>query len=504
VYSDLQITRDLYCVRLKGKRQNPAALASLVRLNQRQRTLAAALRDDVYAICGASPPMTDCHGSSGAARQIVASMAQNHDNARASGLDHGLHRAPHMTTRRSAFLSFLLVALGLGVPVPRVAAQATAGTGGISTSSGGILWVLNKIGTDDYKDSTNRVPVNKAQCDAKANLSLQLTHIPQGYKYLETWLGTTCNEANRGSRVGTGGVSCTLVDDKEQNPVTTEDLNFQVSVEKMCAMGDGARSYFILPVNSLNATDAVMTYANVTLNVDQTPPSPATSVMGGKGQTEIEVKWMQPIEAYFYWIVVDTNVGANSGDASVEDDSGAAETGDASIDAGGVVVAGGASGSAGSSGASGSAGSSGASGSTASSGPPDHGPPECTSKYLTAGRHFDPRPDNLPPGVKSFYVDKMVSSRILSGADIGVPVAAVAVVADDLAKNDSVLSNIDCVHVVKTNGFWDGYKANGGDAVSGCTCSTPGAGHSTTSDSAWAGLAGLLGLAGYFRTRRRA
>jgi DNA-binding transcriptional LysR family regulator len=50
VFSDLQITRDLYCVRLKGKRQSPAALAFLDRLGQRQRTLAAAVRGDVYAI----------------------------------------------------------------------------------------------------------------------------------------------------------------------------------------------------------------------------------------------------------------------------------------------------------------------------------------------------------------------------------------------------------------------------------------------------------------------
>jgi MYXO-CTERM domain-containing protein len=312
----------------------------------------------------------------------------------------------------------------------------------------------------------------------------------------------TCNDANRANRVGTGGMSCIWVADKEQNPVNTEDLNFQVSVEEMCKLGDGARSYFILPVNTLMGTDAVSTYANVTLNVDQTPPSPATSVKGGSGETEIPVNWTQPTEAYYYWVIVDTNVGANNADAGIDastEDSGAAESGDASIDAGGGLVVGG----AGSSGASGSAGSSGASGSAGSSGPPNHGPAECASRYLTAGMTFDPEA-KLPPGVKAFFIDKMVSSTILSGSDIGAPVAAVAVIADDLGKNESVLSNIDCVHVVKTNGFWDGYKANGGDAVAGCACSAPGAGQRTTLHAtAWAGLAGLLGLAGYFRTRRR-
>jgi MYXO-CTERM domain-containing protein len=408
-----------------------------------------------------------------------------------------------MTTRTSAFLSLVLLTLGLGLPLPHAAAQGTAGTGG-GTSAGGIIWVLNKIGADNYTDPTNRIPINKAQCDAKADLSLTLTRIPQGFKYLETWLGTTCNDANRANRGGTGMMNCIYVDSKEQDPVTTQDLNFQVSVEQMCRQGDGARSYFVLPVNTVMGTDAVMTFATVTLNVDQTPPSAPTSVKGGSGETEIPVTWTQPTEAYYYWVIVDTNVGANVSDAGVDasaDDSGAAGSGGASGDVGGA--AGESGGTGGSGGAAGSSGSGGAAGSSGSGGASNHGPAECASRYLTAGTHFNPQQDKLPPGVKSWFIDKKVSSTTLSGAEIGVPVGAVAVIADDLGKNESVLSNIDCVHVVKTNGFWDGYKAGGGDAQPGCACSTPGAGHRTTADSAWAWLAGLLGLAGYFRTRRR-
>ncbi|HEY2732915.1 MAG TPA: LysR substrate-binding domain-containing protein [Polyangiales bacterium] len=49
-FSDLTIRRDLYLITLKGKRQSPAAVAFLELLHQRQRSLRASQRGDVYAI----------------------------------------------------------------------------------------------------------------------------------------------------------------------------------------------------------------------------------------------------------------------------------------------------------------------------------------------------------------------------------------------------------------------------------------------------------------------
>jgi MYXO-CTERM domain-containing protein len=95
------------------------------------------------------------------------------------------------------------------------------------------------------------------------------------------------------------------------------------------------------------------------------------------------------------------------------------------------------------------------------------------------------------------------ASRASAQATAGSMLAAVAVISDDLAKTTSVLSNISCLQVVETNGFWEKYKASGGDAEQGCVCSTPGAGHRGTSNAQWPWLAGLLGVVGFLRTRRR-
>jgi MYXO-CTERM domain-containing protein len=426
-------------------------------------------------------------------------MAQKHDNPRACGVDRGLHRSPDMTTRTSAFLTLLWLTLVFDLPASRAAAQATAGTGGLAgQATGGITWFLNKVGAEPYVDTSYRTPINKEQCDAKALLTFTLTGIPQGNKYLETWAGTMCDQANRQTRVD--AIPCVYVDSKEQDPVTTQDTNFQVSVEQMCLQGDGAREYFVLPTNTVNTTAAVTPFAHVTLQIDTDPPSAPTSVQGGSGETEIPVTWTQPTDAYYYWVVVDTTAGTATPDAGMgvaAEDSGAAPSGGAGdgTGGGGTGGSGGAAGNKGGSGSSGSAGS-------APTGPFDNGGPLCPSRFLIAGSKFNPK-DKLPAGVFAKFIDKKVSSTTFTGSEIGSKLAAVAVISDDLAKNNSVLSNISCLQVVETNGFWEKYKATGGDAEQGCVCSTPGAGKRGTSKTLLPWLAGLLGIVGFWRTRRR-
>jgi MYXO-CTERM domain-containing protein len=411
-----------------------------------------------------------------------------------------------MTTRTSAFLTLLWLTLVFDLPASPAAAQ-TAGTGGLAgQATGGITWFLNKVGNTPYVDTSYRTPINKEQCDAEAMLTFTLTGIPQGFKYLETWAGTTCNEANRGTRID--ATSCVLVDSKEQDPVTTQDTNFQVSVKEMCKLGDGARQYFVLPTNTLNDTAAATTFANITLQIDTDPPSPPTDVKGGSGETEIPVTWVQPTDAYYYWVVVDTTAGQVSADAGVDaaaEDSGAAPSGGTGDGTGGSGSGGmgGSSGAAGSSGMSGSSGAAGSSGGSGTTGHGNNGGPLCPSRFLFEGAAFNPASDKLPPGMFSRFIDKKVSSTTFSGDEIGSKLAAVAVISDDLAKNQSVLSNISCLQVVETNGFWEKYKAAGGTADQGCACSIPGAGRGGTSNALWPWLAGLIGIVGVWRTRRR-
>ena len=412
-----------------------------------------------------------------------------------------------MTTRTSAFLTLLGLTLVFDLPAPRASAQ-TAGTGGLAgQATGGITWFLNKVGETPYVDTSYRTPINKEQCDANALLTFTLTGIPQGNKGLETWVWhdvrpsqssdpRRCDALHirRQQRAGSGDHA------GHQFPgACGSDVHMQ---------GDGARQYFILPTNTLMTTAAVTPFANVTLQIDTDPPAAPTSVKGGSGETEIPVTWTQPTDAYYYWVVVDTTAGQVFADAGVDaatEDSGAAPSGRNWRRHGwfrqrrdgrqqrccGQRRQ-----------FSGSAGSSG-SGGAGTTGTGNNGGPLCPSRFLVEGAVFNPASDKLPPGMFSRFIDKKVSSTTFTGAEIGSKLAAVAVISDDLAKNQSVLSNISCLQVVETNGFWDKYKAAGGDAEQGCVCSTPGAGRRGTSNTVWPWLAGLLGIVGFWRTRRR-
>jgi hypothetical protein len=92
-----------------------------------------------------------------------------------------------------------------------------------------------------------------------------------------------------------------------------------------------------------------------------------------------------------------------------------------------------------------------------------------------AGDELPADPKKLPTELGGKKLTGKVSSATINGDDLGSKLAAVGVIAVDLAGNASPVSNIACVKVVPTTGFWDKYKANGGKAESGCACSLPGA-----------------------------
>ena len=324
-------------------------------------------------------------------------------------------------TRTSASGLALGTALALLSSVPFAAAQ-TAGTGGTSTTTGGgtVTWLLTTIGDEKYTDTSYMTPVNAAQCAANAELHLSLTGIPTGTKYLEVWVGDKCDAGNRATRIGETP-PCEHVKFKEQDTTVTADTDFTIPVGPACMLGDGKRSYYILPVMTLMGSDTISPFALVTLPYDQTPPSAPTSVKGGAGQTEISVSWKQPSDTFFFWVVADTNVGAAAG-----------------VDA---------------------------------------GSDSCASATLRDGDEFDPDISPLPDGIWVRHITEKASSTTLSADDLGISEgeAAVAVIAEDRGHNRSVLSNVACIHVVPTVGFWDSYKGAGGSADAGCACTALGA-----------------------------
>jgi MYXO-CTERM domain-containing protein len=337
----------------------------------------------------------------------------------------------------------------LAVPVGS-AQTGVAGTGGStsSTNTGGITWLLTNVGSEKWVDTSYKTPINKRQCDANEDLHISLTGIPMGFKYLEVWVGDNCQAGDRATRVGTA--LCTYVKIKEQDPSLIADSDFTIPLEEICKLGDGARSYYILPVTTMMGTEPVTTFAKVTLNIDKTPPAAPTGVSAGAGQTMIPVGWSQPSDSFYFWLVIDRNV--NGGYT----DSGAGASAD------------------------------------------------CTSSSLTAGEEFDPESPSLPDGVVPIHLKEKVSKTTLTSEQIGITEGqvAVAVIAEDLGFNRSVLSNVACAQVVPTTGFWDAYHAAGGEAEPGCACATPGAGL-PNAHIAWPVLTALGLLAGARRRMRR-
>jgi MYXO-CTERM domain-containing protein len=124
---------------------------------------------------------------------------------------------------------------------------------------------------------------------------------------------------------------------------------------------------------------------------------------------------------------------------------------------------------------------------------------ECTSEILKQGEdvNLDELADNRNIGIDE--VPGKVEKTTVSGDSLGARRVAMAVVAADLAGNISQISNVDCLQVVATNGFWDTYKANGGEAETGCACSTPG-----TRTSLGSGLVPIALVVVAWGMRRRA
>lgn len=83
-----------------------------------------------------------------------------------------------------------------------------------------------------------------------------------------------------------------------------------------------------------------------------------------------------------------------------------------------------------------------------------------------------------------------------SGVEIGENIA-VGVVTVDAAGNESVLSEVICVERVATDGFYDRYKAEGGDGLEECSAHAPG----RVGISGWSSLT-LIALGLLWRRRR--
>jgi MYXO-CTERM domain-containing protein len=344
-------------------------------------------------------------------------------------------------TRKCAYLLWLaalMVSWG-----PRASAQV-AGTGGTVSSAptaedGNFNVDLIKAGGKDFnpQERTGR-PIGLEAC-IQGSIEVTLSQLPNSaaYPYLEVWYSTgsgNCQMGDRATRTS-GSQNCTkLSHEKESEQVNSyRTFNTEIDIKPVCRLNEeqtegaeGPQTLYFLLLQSKGSAEQAQFYRAFTIKIDTHAPTAPKITLAGSGQTDIKLEWELPVSSTNFWVAADYSNGALSSD------------GDAGVTDGGV------------------------------------GSNDCNSNYLRAGDKFDP--DARPTGLYVRNTESISTSWSFDGALFqGVKKVPVVVVAEDLAGNLSLQSEVRCITVEPTTGFWERYKAADGEAEVGCACAAPGA-----------------------------
>lgn len=341
------------------------------------------------------------------------------------------------------------------LPALALAQSSNQTTTPSNTTTGGLAVVLLNVDGEPY-NAQRKLPLGKTACDANADLHFRVTNFgtgPASAKYVEIYKGTDCNTMD--AKDGVGDDDCTRITyaDREQSNTIQE---FHLALQELCTEEGDVTLYF-LPVDTLNTNAQLSLFGMFELPLDVIPPAAPVDVRGGVGETEIPVTWTRGGQNIARnWLLWDPDPEVVTSDAGV-----------AATDA-------------------------------STGGSTDE---VCGSPDLMQGQEINLA--SLPTGIRRKEAVGDVVSAQLTGDELGSKRAALAVVSEDLAGNYSVLSNVACVNVVPTDGFWDAYKGAGGVAEEGCACSAPGS-HTPARDAAglFAGLALFAICAARLRRKR--
>ena len=324
--------------------------------------------------------------------------------------------------RVSVFLLGLLI-------LPAVARAQNAGSGAspFPTSSTGTIPVdLLTLDGDVYDDRQNK-GINNDQCERDVEIVFQLRSLntaPSGSNYIQLWVGATCQNGENRDQVGETDCKRIAVPDDAWR-ISNIMQDFKTTVKLLCDVGDGPLDLFFLPTpNTSDAAGNIQAYGGYKLTIDKMGPLAPSNVVAGTGETEIPIRWTvnSVADVFTNHLVWDKD-----------------PAGGVSVDDGGASADG-----------------------------------ECTSSILIEGEDINLNDLKENRNIATKEVPGKVDHTTVSGDELGAQRVAMAVVAADLAGNISKLSNVDCLQVVATDGFWDAYKAAGGEAEPGCGCSTPG------------------------------
>lgn len=344
---------------------------------------------------------------------------------------------------QSTWLPAAALALGLAfAPAPSPAhAQDPADP---TTTGTGTLRVTYLRVDDETVSGIAPRPLGVEECTPPAaTLTFEVDNIPSDKGRIDIYYGSECNAMDRDD---TTTPRCTFVQDVEAT--SQQDLEVKIDAGKLCDKEDP--TLWFLAVNSSQVGEDVgQGYDDILVPIDLSAPAAPDNVEGGAGEKAIPVSWdIGTGDPEKFVVYIDDQASSGGGDTD---------------------------------------------GGTSSDG-------KCSSSRLAAGTAAK----DIPKGVRTKTIDEGTATGIdLDSGDIRGKLAAVGVVAVDQAGNESVLSEIACVEVVPTEGFWERYEKEGGNADEGCSVKRAGAG-TRASDRA-AGLlatACALVVALRFRARR--
>lgn len=358
----------------------------------------------------------------------------------------GLRSLPPIMPQHRPRLA-LPFALAIALGAPAMASAQTQATGSITVAP------ISIEGRDDAS-FLGELSVGIEECKQNAEIVFRLDNLPDATT-LDVWVGDECTSTDRGNADASNNCEQVLSQSIDGNTgrfdVTVGVGDLAMAQGFDCDSGSkGSTKLWFLAVDSPGSKMAVGTSygffpsGSVTkFDTDLDPPDAPSDVSGGSGENQIPVEWdiaASDLERFIVYADSDVTGGGGS----------------------------------------------------------DGGNAECDSARLRAGAAAESAPDSLR--VKTVN-EGTATGTTLRGSDIDGDVAAVAVVAVDTAGNMSALSEVVCVHVIPTDGFWDVYEAEGGDAAQGCPCTAMGP--AQLEGALPIGLAiGWLGLVS--RRRRRA
>jgi len=307
---------------------------------------------------------------------------------------------------------------------------------------------LISIGGRDVSTSPGLVSLSKQDCVDNVDLVYELRQIPGGHNAIDVYAGTNCNSTDRKNTTTT---DCKVVTSEQLDGAVS---NFTITLKaKAAGCDDGTtKQLFFLAVQSAGSTEDVGSdWAMYSLDIDTTGPAAPSNLKGGRGESEIPIEW-ESSDSDVQEFILFIDPSPTDGNANADFDGGAAGVG---------------------------------------------GGDDCGSSVLKEGADsFD-----LPASIKQKRVGSATSSGTkLKPEDLEGDRVAIAVVAIDEAGNRSALSEVVCVYLVPTDGFWERYEQEGGAAATGCPCSAVGEAQLHT---AWPVMLALLAVRRGPRRRRQ-